>query len=366
MQVFFISIVAAGILAISLYLYFFSKRLFAFFSKTQPKWFRVVFALATLAMLVAAFVNPLGTATVVFGYFAVFCLLFDAIGLVYRKWFLQNKFIKHLYSGGLPAVFLTAAVVAFGVWNGYNVVMTTYDVPIEKDFTGDALTIAFLADTHVGVTITAENIEEYCHEIESQNPDIVLLGGDLFDERTTAEEIEIASRALGSIASTYGTYFVWGNHEGDAHVVSGGEPTDVAFIHETLEKNGIVLLEDDTVLIDDRFYLVGRLDASLGANMVSAESLLTGLDATKPIVVLEHSPIDFEQMAQLGADLYLCGHTHGGQMPPLGFFESFLYDGIYGEEKQDDCTMIITSGMGTWNTPIRLGSVSEYVIIHLT
>ncbi len=365
MHLFFIIIVSAGILIGSVYLNYFFKRMFAFFSKEKPKLFTICFGLVVAALLVSTYFNSLGTATIVFGYFALFCLLFDLLGLVYRRRFPKSSVMKHLYFGGIPAFFITAAVMVLGAINGFHVVMTEYDVPTDKTVENGALNIVFIADVHMGVSITKENIEGYCAEIEALNPDIVLLGGDLFDERTTQEEVEVACRAFGNLSSKYGTYFVWGNHEGDVAAVIGAEPENVAFVRENVLQNGIHILEDETVLIDDSFYLVGRWDADVGASPMPAQQLMQGLDQEKPIIVLEHKPIDVETMADLGADLYLSGHTHGGQIPPIGFFESFIYDGVYGMEQVGDCTMIITSGMGTWNSPIRLGSVSEYVVIHL-
>ncbi len=366
MHIFFISIVMAGILVGSFYLNFFFKRMFTFFSAKKTKLFNVLFLLTIAALLVAVLFNALGTPTAVFGFLLVFCLLFDLIGILYRKWFFDKKIVKYLYFGGIPAFLMTAIVTILGIFNGFHVVMTEYDLNIDKVIPQNGLNIVFIADIHMGVSITADNLAGYCREIESLNPDIVLLGGDIFDERTTTDEVILASKELGGISSTYGTYFVYGNHDGDAHVVSGGEPTDVAFIHETLAENDVIILEDETVLIDDLFYLVGRTDSNVHAQQASAQHLMEGLDKEKPIIVLEHKPIDVENMANWGADLYLSGHTHGGQIPPMGFFESFMYDKVYGLEKVGDCTMIVTSGMGTWNTPIRIGSVSEYVFIQLS
>ncbi len=366
MHIFFIVIVSLGIIVGSFYINTFFKRLFAFFSLKKPKVFNVLYILLVFALLISTYFNSLGTATIVFGYFLLFCILFDLLGLAYRKRFSTNKIVKCLYSGGIPAIFLTAAVMILGALNGYHVVATPYTVYTDKHVPNSSLNIVYIADIHMGVSINMDNIAAYCLEIENQNPDIVLIGGDLFDERTTSEEVEVASRHLGDISSKYGTYFVWGNHEGDVEAVSETQQDNVDFQRNSIEQNGIRILEDEVVLIDDSFYVVGRWDAGVGIAPTPAETLLAELDKEKPIFVLEHKPIDVESMATLGVDLYLCGHTHGGQIPPIGFFESFIYDGVYGLEKVGNCTMIITSGMGTWNSPIRLGSVSEYVLIDFT
>ncbi len=362
---FFEILVWVCIVLAAIYLNFFFKRMFAFFSKEKPKVFYIVFIAIIISLIVTAYSNPLGTQTVIAGYFTAICGLFDIVGVIYRKWFKENKIAKYIYSGGLPAFLVTTILMTYGFLNGFNVVMTEYDINIDKEIKGGDVKIVYIADMHMGVSITMDNIEERCQAIEDSNPDIVLLGGDIFDERSTKEEIEEACKSLGEISSTYGTYFVWGNHEGDVEVIHGSMKQNVDFVEDTVEKNGMTIIEDESVLIDDRFYVVGRMDSDVGRNQISAEALMEGLDKKKPIIVLEHKPIDVDKMSELGADLYLCGHTHGGQLPPIGLAEEFMFDHVYGYDKVGNCNMIVTSGLGTWNTPIRIGSPSEFVMIEL-
>ncbi len=366
MQIFFIIIVSLAIIAGSLYLNKFFNRLFEFFDKKKPLAFNIVFIIIVIVLLIATVINALGAQMIVFGYFLVFSAIFDLIGLIYKKWFLKSKVVKYIYSGGIPAIFLTAIIMIYGFINAYNVVETDYQIKTIKELPNDNIKIAFLSDLHVGVSITSENIEKYCNEIESKKPDVVLLGGDLFDENTTKQDIEVACEAIGDIDSTYGAYFAWGNHEGKVNVVDGGKEANVNFVLDTIIKNDINILNDESILIDDSFYIVGRSDTDAVEGHKSADELIGPLDKDKPIIVMEHKPVDSVNVANAGGDIYLAGHTHAGQVPPLGFFESFVYDLNYGIKTIDDCTMIVSSGLGTWNFPIRIASPSEYVIIDYT
>ncbi len=359
---FFIIIVSIGIIVASFYFKGFFKRLFNFFGLKIGKCFHFVFAAAILMLLVLTFHNPLGTSTVVAGYLILFCSIFDLVGLLYQKKFSNSKILRHIYLGGLPAFFVTAVVMILGVYNGHDVVMTGYNVKIEKDF---SLRIAYISDIHMGVSVTADNIDEYCKEIAAHKPDIVLLGGDIFDERTSKEDILTACSALGSIESRYGVFFTWGNHEGLTQAVDGGASANIDFIRQEVNNGGMLILDDESVLIDDSFYVVGMADEDTDTGEKTTDNPTELIDKNKPIIMLEHKPINLEGAAKLGVDIYLSGHTHGGQIPPLGFFEGFIYDGVYGMKRLGECTMIVSSGMGTWNTPIRLGSVSEYLIIDI-
>ncbi len=364
MDLLFSTIVTIVLIAGWFYLERFLGKLFCFYSIKKPKVLKWITAIGIVALIVVAFINPLGTVTMVTGYFFAFCIIFDLIEVVCRRYLGNKKITRYIHWGGIPAFILTAAVMIYGVYVGNDVVVTPYEVVVNKELPKD-VKMVYMSDLHIGITINEDNIEQYSKEIEAQNPDIVIIGGDLFDEYTAKEDVEAACKYIGEIESKYGTYYTWGNHEGKVNVVPGGLEANIEYMRAQILDNGMTIIQDEAVLIDDSFYLVGRMDEDAGEKPVEAKELMESLNHDKPIIVLEHKPIDVQHVADLGADLYLSGHTHGGQIFPLGFFESFIYDGVYGREEVDACTMIVSSGMGTWNTPIRVGSISEYLVINI-
>ena len=68
------------------------------------------------------------------------------------------------------------------------------------------------------------------------------------------------------------------------------------------------------------FYLVGRKDIQKPGdgttNRKTIEELLSNVDKTKPVFVLEHQPKQLEELDNAGVDMQLCGHTHDGQIFP--------------------------------------------------
>lgn len=134
-----------------------------------------------------------------------------------------------------------------------------------------------------------------------------------------------------------------------------------------LEKAGIRLLEDETVLIGDAFYLSGRLDASSkeksGIVRLTPDELTSGLDHTKPILVIDHQPSELRELSGAGVDLALSGHTHDGQLFPGNLTTRIGWMNSRGKLVLGNMTSIVTSGAGVWGPAMRVGTDSEVVEI---
>ena len=105
-------------------------------------------------------------------------------------------------------------------------------------------------------------------------------------------------------------------------------------MEEFLTDAGIHLLDDESVLIDNKFYIVGRRDASrcekVEGSRATPAQLTESLDQGKPIIFIDHQPKELDETAAAGVDLDLCGHTHDGQIFPGNliihlFWEKFLW-----------------------------------------
>ena len=134
----------------------------------------------------------------------------------------------------------------------------------------------------------------------------------------------------------------------------------------------ITLLQDSYTIIDERLVLVGRLDgAPIGAfgekKRQELSSFFTREDASLPVIVLDHNPARIDEYST-EADLILCGHTHKGQVFPGGLITNALYTVDYGYYQKDaeHPQVIVTSGVGSWGMPMRVGSDCEIVTIQFT
>ena len=292
---------------------------------------------------------------------AVIWLLSDAVGWIINR--IRKKRRGHIYPAGICAIIFSLLYLGYGWYSAHHVVRTDYTVETDKDLDGEPLRIAMLADSHVGATFHSGEFAGYVKEIEAAEPDVLVIVGDFIDDDTTKEDMVECCEALGSISVKDGIYFVYGNHDRGYYPPSyrGYDGNDLV---AELEKNGVTILQDETLLLDDRYYLIGREDAQRPGR-AGMEELLTEPDPDRYMVVLDHEPHDYEAQEQSGVDLVLSGHTHGGWLFPATVISQYTGtdDKVYGIEKRSDTTFIVTSGISDWNLKFKTGCIAEWVMV---
>lgn len=273
-------------------------------------------------------------------------------------------------------------IISFsGIYHAKHIKVTPYKITVDKSAPDmDSLKIVLLADTHFGYNAGAVHAQEIVDKINEQNPDLVCIAGDIFDnEYDAVREPEKISEILCTIRSKYGVYACWGNHDLNEPILAG-----FTFKHKKedskqlkdprmkrfLQNSNIQLLEDEAVLIDNSFYVVGRKDASLIEKIEEKRKtpaqLTQKLDKDKTIIVIDHQPKELQDIADAGVDLDLCGHTHDGQTFPGNFTVKFLWENPCGYLQKGSMHNIVTSGSGVWGPAMRVGTDSEICTINLT
>ena len=272
-------------------------------------------------------------------------------------------------------------IISFsGIYHAKHIKVTPYKITVDKSAPDmDSLKIVLLADTHFGYNSGAVHAQEIVDKINEQNPDLVCIAGDIFDnEYDAVREPEKISEILRTIRSKYGVYACWGNHDLNEPILAG-----FTFKHKKedskqlkdprmkrfLQNSNIQLLEDEAVLIDNSFYVVGRKDASLVEKIEEKRKtpaqLTQKLDKNKTIIVIDHQPKELQDIADAGVDLDLCGHTHDGQTFPGNFTVKFLWENPCGYLQKGSMHNIVTSGSGVWGPAMRVGTDSEICTINL-
>ena len=177
-------------------------------------------------------------------------------------------------------------------------------------------------------------------------------------------------RELGEINSTYGTYYVFGNHDTQPSSTDY-ENGNRTFSDEELERaitgNGIRILNDEKTQINGDIVLVGRSDPKWedAVDRIDLPDILNESDRSRYVVVLDHQPVEYEQNSRQGADLQISGHTHGGQMFPFAIMEKLMGHLIYGEYHFGNMEQIVSSGLTGWGWPMRNEAKCEYVLINI-
>ncbi|MGL5965461.1 MAG: hypothetical protein ACRCZ2_13855 [Fusobacteriaceae bacterium] len=89
------------------------------------------------------------------------------------------------------------------------------------------------------------------------------------------------------------------------------------------------------------------------------------VDSKKPIIIIDHNPKSLDELKNEKVDLYLSGHTHKGQLFPFNLIVNYMYKNSGGYKTINNVETFVSSGLGTWMIPYRIGSQSEILIFNL-
>ncbi len=217
------------------------------------------------------------------------------------------------------------------------------------------LKIVALSDMHLGYGIGKNEFSQWVDLINKEEPDIVLIAGDIID--SSLRPVNDAEMHLNfrDIKSKYGVYTIPGNHE-----YISGISESMKFFNDA----GIHLLRDSSLLIDSTFYIVGR-DDRINPHRKTLENLTAHLDKSKPVILLDHQPFNLEESEKNQIDFQFSGHTHRGQVWPISLITDLIYENSYGRLKKGNTDIYVSSGMGIWGGKFRIGTQSEYVVVNM-
>lgn len=350
--------------------------------------FKVPFAVVYLFMAlspVIAFLLPKSAVAIVIRristywigimlYSLLYVVLFDLLRLIAKHTKLKNTL---LFSRGsvisIGSVVVACAVVTclYGIFNARNIKVNEYSVTVNKSCGSDKhLKAVLVADLHMGYAIGVDHITNMVEKINQQDADIVIIAGDIFDNSYDGmDDPEGIKAQLKSIKSKYGVYAVYGNHDIDEKILMGftfdwgGKQLHSEKMTNFMKECNIKLINDESVLINDEFYLVGRRDTDKpgteDGTRAEVSELTKDLDKTKPIFVLSHEPDELQKTADAGADIDFSGHTHDGQLFPGNLTIGLFWENPCGMIKKDNMYSIITSGVGVYGTFMRVGTDAE-------
>lgn len=318
----------------------------------------------------------------IFLYTLVIILLAD-FGRILLKYVFHASWIHSRTAftvAGAICALLILLLSACGIFHAKYIKTTSYDVIINKTIPErTSMKIVLLADTHFGYNAGVLHARELVRKINKQKPDLVCIAGDIFDNEYDAiRNPEKLEKTLRGIKSTYGVYACWGNHDLNEEILAGftfkhkdGDLSDIKDprMKKFLKDSNIHILEDESVLINDQFYVIGRKDASLTEKIHETRKapaqLTEKLDRDKPIIMIDHQPKELQELADAGVDLDLCGHTHNGQTFPGNFTIKLMWENPCGLLIKDNMTNITTSGAGVWGPAMRIGTDSEICSINI-
>lgn len=244
---------------------------------------------------------------------------------------------------------LAGVIVSAGVINFNTIRYTKYKVTIPGGSSDlDSLRIAFVSDFHLEPGVPKQFVRSFVKKVEAAKPDLLLFGGDIVEGR--GEGISAFEDMIRSIKLPYGMYGVLGNHD---------RFTD--YKNNFFTRSGINLLADSVIVLDNSFSIVGRIDNQRLRKHV--KDLVPDVPGDLPMILLDHRPVDYDNISDAGADIVFSGHTHKGQMFPVNIYINSLYEISYGHLKKGSSNFYVSSGIRLWGPPVRTTGKSEIVIV---
>ncbi len=252
-------------------------------------------------------------------------------------------------------LFCLAIIVSiYGIFHARKLIIKkiTIKLPIFPEIWQQRKAV-WISDLHIGQINGEKYITRVVEKLKSISPDIIFIGGDLFDGSVSGKILECVL-PFRELSVPLGMYFITGNHESYGNL-------DL-FLQKIAEA-GIRILHNEKLIID-KLQIIG-VDFISTEKENNFKEILAGLTIDKKMssILLKHEPRHMEIAQQAGISFQISGHVHRAQQWPLEYFARLVYGRFtYGLKRLGDMQMYISSGTGTWGPPIRVGTDSEIVV----
>jgi predicted MPP superfamily phosphohydrolase len=221
----------------------------------------------------------------------------------------------------------------------------------------DGTVLVGLSDLHLGSLLGKEWLGDRVAQVQALQPDLVVLLGDVFEGHGQPKGELLAG--LNRLSAPLGVWAVPGNHEHfaarDGASLAAGESTAQVLQNRWVEvRRGLILAG-----VED---LTGAGRSGREHSLVEQALADRAPGAT---ILLSHTPWQTEVAAARGVSLMLSGHTHGGQIWPLGYLIGTRYPLVDGRCELGGMTVLVCRGTGTWGPRMRLWRPGEIMRVTL-
>ncbi|MEV5531562.1 metallophosphoesterase [Streptomyces prunicolor] len=267
----------------------------------------------------------------------------------------RRLFVSRVVGGAAAAAAVgTVGYGTYGVLRGPSVKRIT--VPLAKlPRSAHGFRIAVVSDIHLGPVLGRGFAQRVVDTINSTQPDLIAVVGDLVDG--SVKNLGPAAAPLAQLRARHGSFFVTGNHEYFSGAEEWLEEVRTLGIH-TLENARTELPGFDLAGVND---LQGESEGQ-GPDFGKA---LGDRDTTRACVLLAHQPVQIHEAVKHNVDLQLSGHTHGGQLWPGNFIAAAANPTVAGLERYGDTELYVSRGAGAWGPPTRVGAPSDITVVEL-
>lgn len=278
-------------------------------------------------------------------------LITDIYYIIKEK--IKKSSVKHKKIVYRTEIGVAILIVVLSFLNTLFPVVKKYSIATEKGSLKNQK-IVLISDIHLSNNSIKLYWEKTVEKINSLNPDIIVVAGDIVDRDIKTVDTKLYSTILKKLKSKYGVFAITGNHE---HY--GNLEENIRFI----ESCGMKVLKDRLIEVNG-IIIVGRDDRH-NFKRKEVKDILNGKGGDKFLIIADHSPLSFGESRKIGADIQVSGHTHNGQFFPWNIITNYIFELDAGIMKKGESALIVSSGIGGWGPPIRNFSRPEIVEIDI-
>ena len=303
-------------------------------------------------------------------------LLIESIHLLVLPFIknIKSKIIKTKAILFFTIFLITIVYVPIRVVYDYNSVEIR-EVIFKKENLPEVLNgfkIGFVSDIQADKYTDEKRLSKFIEKLNSTNPDLVLMAGDMIT--STPNFIEFSAKQLSKVKAKNGVFTCVGDHDNWAY--RGDNERSLSEVTKALSKVDIPMIDNNKLMLGiDSSNIQVTFITNTYVETISErllDSLTTNHNNADLKIFLTHQPREFmiKKAAEKNYDLYLCGHTHGGQITFLFPFYNLsptMIETTYmrGEFWFDEMMMVVTRGLGMSLAPIRYNSTPEITLITL-
>ena len=269
-------------------------------------------------------------------------------------WYLDPRNLSILNIANLIVVVIALCVSFYASYEG-NKLPDIVKETIESSKISRNLRIVQVSDLHITRATSNNKIIKLINTINSQNPDVIVLTGDVIDDNI--DNIKDKIDLLSNLSAPYGIYTIMGNHE---------FYNDVYSFKKVIENIGIKFLFNGGIhLANSNIYLSGIPDFSTMFERINLWRSIQNSQKSDFKILLSHQPVIINSLNKDLYDLVLSGHTHGGQIFPMHLFAKKANEFLAGKYKVNNIDLIVSRGAGAWGPQMRLFAPSDIIVIDL-
>lgn len=306
----------------------------------------------------------------------IFILLIDLVRVLVKRFGKINGTMLKVYEARVIIAILLFCII-------YVPIRIVYDVNTikvrEVEYTDPGIPknikdfkIAFIADVQADRFTNIKKLNKLIDEVNQTNPDLVLVAGDLIT--CSPEYINLSAQSLGRLRSKYGVYSCVGDHDNwaytDDNKRSVRELSDaLAKSHVKMIDNGIIKLNTDSFKVNITFITNTYIEI-IKSHIL--DSLTSIPDTSNLRILLTHQPRGYiiDRAVNNNFNLFLAGHTHGGQFTFLFPFYNLTPTRletpyVKGDFWFGNTLAVVTRGIGMSLFPVRYNSTGEITIINI-